>query len=360
MQVPRRFESIEDYRYGFQGQEKDDEIKGEGNSLNYTYRMHDPRVGRFFAVDPLSKSFPWNSPYAFSENRVIDKIELEGLETAETKSNYATGELMYWLMYNHYGSAQAIEGTSKSELRNSMYVSVIDNNSEAISAMRQAHIRQLTFELKSTSEAKYFSNKFKTLIQNISMNEIYDARDESISAYNGLQLKIFNTATQMVAGGSGFYGYSGATLKPIGSFKTGFSPATPVTPTIDDIFSMSISTRGNAEKFALMTKYKNFQNANQTIGKNNPTFDLIDDIGNVVDVTTTNARNLTTSQFTKKIQALDGLSDVYGNRTLQIYVKEGKYTQEQLNSLYTKLNNFMKNNEVKNVKINITVITKAK
>lgn len=84
------------------------------------------------------------------------------------------------------------------------------------------------------------------------------------------------------------------------------------------------------------------------------------DIGNVVDVTTTNARNLTTSQFTKKIQALDGLSDVYGNRTLQIYVKEGKYTQEQLNSLYTKLNNFMKNNEVKNVKINITVITKAK
>ncbi len=32
---------------GFQGQEKDDEIKGEGNSLNYTYRMHDPRLGGF-------------------------------------------------------------------------------------------------------------------------------------------------------------------------------------------------------------------------------------------------------------------------------------------------------------------------
>ena len=68
------------YRYGFQGQEMDNEIKGEGNSLNYTFRMHDPRVGRFFAVDPLEKSYPWNSPYAFSENRVIDAIELEGLE----------------------------------------------------------------------------------------------------------------------------------------------------------------------------------------------------------------------------------------------------------------------------------------
>src|SRR5690606_17456216 len=63
------------YRYGFQGQEKDDEIKGSGNSVNYTYRMHDPRLGRFFAVDPLTPQYPHNSPYAFSENRVIDGIE---------------------------------------------------------------------------------------------------------------------------------------------------------------------------------------------------------------------------------------------------------------------------------------------
>ncbi len=80
MLMPNRHRSSDPYRYGFQGQEKDDEIKGEGNSLNYSYRMHDPRVGRFFAVDPLEKDYPWNSPYAFSENRVVDCIELEGLE----------------------------------------------------------------------------------------------------------------------------------------------------------------------------------------------------------------------------------------------------------------------------------------
>jgi len=68
------------YTYGFQGQEKDDEIKGEGNSVNYKYRMYDPRIGRFFAVDPLTASYPHNSPYAFSENRLIDGVELEGLE----------------------------------------------------------------------------------------------------------------------------------------------------------------------------------------------------------------------------------------------------------------------------------------
>lgn len=67
-------------RYGFQGQERDDEVKGTGNSINYKYRMHDPRIGRFFAVDPLADKYPHNSPYAFSENRVVDGVELEGLE----------------------------------------------------------------------------------------------------------------------------------------------------------------------------------------------------------------------------------------------------------------------------------------
>jgi RHS repeat-associated protein len=80
MHMPGRTFSSGSYRYGFQGQEKDDEIKGDGNSINYKYRVHDPRLGRFLSVDPLAPDYPWNSPYAFSENRVIDGVELEGLE----------------------------------------------------------------------------------------------------------------------------------------------------------------------------------------------------------------------------------------------------------------------------------------
>ncbi|RFC55350.1 hypothetical protein DXU93_04445 [Brumimicrobium aurantiacum] len=84
MQMPGRNGSTGEYRYGFQGQEVDNEVKGPGNSINYKYRMHDPRIGRFFAVDPLASEYPHNSPYAFSENRVIDGIELEGLEFLES------------------------------------------------------------------------------------------------------------------------------------------------------------------------------------------------------------------------------------------------------------------------------------
>jgi hypothetical protein len=67
-------------RYKHQGQEGDDEINGEGNSYAYEYRMSDPRTVRFWSLDPLSAKYPYNSPYAFSENILIHAIELEGLE----------------------------------------------------------------------------------------------------------------------------------------------------------------------------------------------------------------------------------------------------------------------------------------
>lgn len=106
--MPNRHGSSDSYRYGFQGQEMDNELKGEGNSLNYTFRMHDPRVGRFFAPDPLERSYPWNSPYAFSENRVMDAIELEGLESLtlgdakKTLQNYGTSALKLYTEYETY------------------------------------------------------------------------------------------------------------------------------------------------------------------------------------------------------------------------------------------------------------------
>jgi hypothetical protein len=42
--------------------------------------MHDPRLGRFFAVDPLSPEYPMLTPYQFASNSPIWMLELEGLE----------------------------------------------------------------------------------------------------------------------------------------------------------------------------------------------------------------------------------------------------------------------------------------
>ncbi len=75
------------YRYGFQGQEKDDAVKGAGNSYNFKYRMYDPRLGRFFSIDPLTAEYPYYSPFIFSGNRVIDAIEVDGLEAHDFTVN---------------------------------------------------------------------------------------------------------------------------------------------------------------------------------------------------------------------------------------------------------------------------------
>ncbi|OEK07278.1 hypothetical protein A8C32_17725 [Flavivirga aquatica] len=50
--------------------------------------MHDPRVGRFFSVDPLFSKYSMLSPYAFSGNRVIANNELEGLEPTDSKIHW--------------------------------------------------------------------------------------------------------------------------------------------------------------------------------------------------------------------------------------------------------------------------------
>jgi len=70
------------YRYGFNGKENDNEVKGEGNQQDYGMRIYDPRLGRFLSVDPITKSYPELTPYQFASDRPIDGIDLDGLEYA--------------------------------------------------------------------------------------------------------------------------------------------------------------------------------------------------------------------------------------------------------------------------------------
>jgi len=116
MLMPNRHESSDKYRYGFQGQEKDDEVKGEGNSLNYKYRMHDPRVGRFFAVDPLTKKYPHYTPYSFSGNKVIHAVELEGLEEVELNSGIPNGRKVRGYMVQNGDNLTKIAESTNTDL----------------------------------------------------------------------------------------------------------------------------------------------------------------------------------------------------------------------------------------------------
>jgi RHS repeat-associated protein len=115
MLQPKRYYGANQYRFGFQGQEKDDEIaEGEGNYLSYKYRVHDARIGKFLSVDPLTKDYPFYSPYAFSGNRVIDAWELEGLEPVVNND----GELIAFIVMEGQGPTQIAQVINNPAVQN--------------------------------------------------------------------------------------------------------------------------------------------------------------------------------------------------------------------------------------------------
>jgi hypothetical protein len=73
MLQPGRNFSSEGYRFGFNGQEKDDEIAGTGSYYTAEYWMYDSRIGRRWNVDPVLKY--WESPFACFDNGPIFFID---------------------------------------------------------------------------------------------------------------------------------------------------------------------------------------------------------------------------------------------------------------------------------------------
>src|SRR5690554_5753647 len=66
------------YRYGFNGMERDDDIKGKGNSYDFGARLYDSRLGRWLSIDPLASKYPGLSPYNFVANTPIQAIDPDG------------------------------------------------------------------------------------------------------------------------------------------------------------------------------------------------------------------------------------------------------------------------------------------
>ena len=72
------------YRYGFNGEEKDDETNVNGGSYDFGERIYDGRLGRWLSLDPLSIKFPFESHYCYVSNNPIIYKDIEG------KSKYIT------------------------------------------------------------------------------------------------------------------------------------------------------------------------------------------------------------------------------------------------------------------------------
>ncbi|BAV06167.1 YD repeat-containing protein [Filimonas lacunae] len=92
MLQPGRSYNAGGYRYGFNGKENDNEVKGDGNQQDYGMRIYDPRIGKFLSVDPITKDYPELTPYQFASNRPIQGVDLDGGEFQDRATNVA-----YWM-----------------------------------------------------------------------------------------------------------------------------------------------------------------------------------------------------------------------------------------------------------------------
>jgi len=68
MAMAGRSLNTDDYRYGFNGKEFDQDWDGGGATYDYGARIYDPRVARWASVDPLASKYPAFSPMSYCIN----------------------------------------------------------------------------------------------------------------------------------------------------------------------------------------------------------------------------------------------------------------------------------------------------
>jgi len=84
VELEGRTVSIDGYRFGYQGSEKDNEFKGDGNSYATEFRQLDPRLGRWLSLDPVIQ--PWQSPYCSMDNNPIFNYDRNGKKVIKEKT----------------------------------------------------------------------------------------------------------------------------------------------------------------------------------------------------------------------------------------------------------------------------------
>jgi hypothetical protein len=77
----RNYQSSTAYRYGFNGQEKDDEVFQ--GAMTAQFWEYDSRLGRRWNVDPMFSKKAWQAPYHAFSNRPTSNIDPNGADDFE-------------------------------------------------------------------------------------------------------------------------------------------------------------------------------------------------------------------------------------------------------------------------------------
>jgi hypothetical protein len=105
-----RGQQTKNYRFGFNGQERDNEVYGDGNSYTAEFWQYDPRLGRRWNVDKFASNYPFQSPYVSYENSPIWLVDING----DSTTYFWRGEIIY---VSHDGLPNAIVTLNLNEIQ---------------------------------------------------------------------------------------------------------------------------------------------------------------------------------------------------------------------------------------------------
>jgi RHS repeat-associated protein len=133
MSMPGRTFSVENYRYGYNGKENQDELLGDDNAQDFGARMYDARLCKWLSMDPLKKKFTKMSPYNFNLNSPFILKDNDGLEPT-VAGKVGLNDLVnvlnqkdisdYTELFNQFGGAPgtSLAGSKNGELDKERYV----------------------------------------------------------------------------------------------------------------------------------------------------------------------------------------------------------------------------------------------
>ena len=214
MITPDRSHSSNSYRFGFNGKENDNEVKGTGGQQDYGMRIYDPRLGKFLSVDPLTKDYAYYTPYQFSGNMPIWAIDLDGLEQFKTTK----GVLIYSQSDN--GVVYIVDDNYlKYQVLKEVLVQITNVETGEVSYEKQFNLEPVNYADFMPSSLQKNSGLYQNLMNNAQANPL---GNELMEMYNDDPTCEFN-GKDMECSPTSFKRYKKAyeKLNGIGSFEKG-------------------------------------------------------------------------------------------------------------------------------------------
>jgi RHS repeat-associated protein len=165
MEMPGQIWQAGGYRYGFNGMERDDELKGQGASYDFGARMFDPRIGRWLSKDPRESEFTDLTPYAFASNSSIAFLDPDGEEN-----------IVYLVFLENQNTKTKISKSEKLKVEKAMDHILFENTINAKAKMMVSGKKLDHSKLDKTDVVIYYRFQEQTLEFLPELECVHDAR----------------------------------------------------------------------------------------------------------------------------------------------------------------------------------------